>query len=289
MPLLIFALILGAFSIKPTNALEPARFILRDYVFLVIAFTSFIFATEQAASHGWLSAMAIGLFLVSFACLMTFYILSQRSNHPLINVAVFKQPTFLFSLSFILMIQFCVLALGYLIPNYAQIVSGSSAFISGFLLLPGCLIGAAIAPISGKLLDQLGAKKPIIAGSLTIILALALFSLFGQGLTTALIIGFYVIYTIGQGFSVGNTMTHALRQLDSHLSADGNAVINTLQQLAGAVGTSVVSTIVASEQHNNSELSQGTMFGTQYAFILLTVLALLALLSVLRVFKQSPN
>ena len=43
-------------------------------------------------------------------------------------------------------------------------------------------------------------------------------------------------------------MTNGLRQLPQELNADGNAVINTLQQLAGAIGTSVVTTIVAASR-----------------------------------------
>ena len=63
-------------------------------------------------------------------------------------------------------------------------------------------------------------------------------------------------------------------QLPGELSTDGNAVINTLQQLAGAVGTSVVATMVAAAQASMpDDLATSTMLGSQNAFILLAVLA----------------
>ena len=43
-------------------------------------------------------------------------------------------------------------------------------------------------------------------------------------------------------------MTNGLKQLTPELNPDGNAVINTLQQLAGAIGTSIITTIVAASQ-----------------------------------------
>ena len=87
---------------------------------------------------------------------------------------------------------------------------------------------------------------------------------------------------------MGNMMTDGLRQLPADLSADGNAVLNTLQQLSGAVGTSVAASIVAGTQANHPQsLAEGTRHGSQYAFALLLVLAVLALLSAWRAFSAA--
>jgi DHA2 family lincomycin resistance protein-like MFS transporter len=68
----------------------------------------------------------------------------------------------------------------------------------------------------------------------------------------------------------------ALRSLPNELNADGNAVFSTSQQLAGAIGTSVVSTIVAAAQQKQpGDMAAGTMTGTQNAFMLLLFLAVL--------------
>ena len=57
--------------------------------------------------------------------------------------------------------QGIVLGLGYMIPYYAQEVGGYNEFMAGCLLLPGCIIGAVLAPMGGRLLDAFGARKPI--------------------------------------------------------------------------------------------------------------------------------
>lgn len=73
-------------------------------------------------------------------------------------------------------------------------------------------------------------------------------------------------------------MTNGVRLLSTERQSDGNAVCNTLQQLAGAVGTAVVSSIVeAGQQTIPASLADGTMFGSLRALYFLLICAVLAL------------
>ena len=83
---------------------------------------------------------------------------------------------------------------------------------------------------------------------------------------------------VGAGLSFGNIMTSALASLPDQSNGDGNAILNTLQQFAGAVGTSIASTIVAASQANHDRpLDQATAMGTQHALLVLLVALLLEL------------
>ena len=277
MPLLALSLALGLWGIRPIGELSENKVDWGGYLLLAAGFSAFIFATEKASEYGWLGGAVIGLLAVSAVALALFARRSLASAAPLVNLRVFADKPFSFGLVFILLIQFCVLALGYLIPNYSQLATGNSVSVAGMLLLPGCLIGAFIAPVSGTVYDRIGAAKPILGGALVIIIALAAFAVLGQSLTTALFMGIYAAYCAGQGFSVGNTTTHTLAAVPAAYSADGNAVLNTLQQLAGAVGTAAASTFVASAQNAlPGNIAQATKNGTQNAFVLLTALASVA-------------
>ena len=88
----------------------------------------------------------------------------------------------------------------------------------------------------------------------------------------------YMAFTLGQGFSSGNIMVHGLSQLSQQYKADGNAIFNTMQQLAGAIGTAVVATIVSSPQaYLPDSLPLATSLGSQHACMLLCLLALMLL------------
>ena len=285
-PVLLLSLALGVAAVRQSEPLtREARFSPLDYALLAAGFCAFILATERMTHGGaalWLLFAASSLALAGFARR------SARSDWPLLRLSVFRERTFVFCLLFVLLIQFCVLALGFLIPNYSQLAGGESARTAGLLLLPGCLLGALMAPFAGRLLDRLGAARPVLGGSVLVIVALLLFAVCGRVLTTPLFMLFYTLYACGQGLAVGNAMTHGLRHLPPQLSADGNAVLNTLQQLAGAVGTSVAASIVAAAQAQMpDDLARGTLTGSQYAFFLLAGLAVIALGCALRGVRTS--
>ncbi len=277
LPLLALAFLFGIFSIRQVAETKKVSFRVMDYLFLAVGFASFIFATSTASEAGWTSLPVIVMFVVSILAIVKFYRRSVRSDAPLIDVKVFRYRPFAFSVLAILLIQFICLGLGFLIPNYAQIVSGQGALLAGCLLLPGCFAGAVLSPVSGRILDRFGAKRPILAGNLFIMIALFCFSIFSHNLTTGPVFVFYLCFALGQSFSVGNSMTNGLSHLPPEKNPDGNAVINTLQQLAGAVGTSVVSTIVASAQASSADMAQATRQGSSYSFYLLAGLSVITI------------
>ena len=280
MPLLLLSLVTGCMLIKRSVPEDRSHFHIFDYALIVIGYSTFVLAMVQASSAGWVSKTVISLLVVAVVTLSWFVCKSRHESHPLLRVEVMGYHRFVMALAAILIAQFAVLAIGYAIPNYSQLVNHTGAFTSGLLLVPGCVVGAVLSPLSGRLLDQVGARIPIITGYGCMFLSLVLFAWFGEALTTAMFYGFYVVYTIGQGLGCSTILTFGLSQLPKDLSADGNALVNSLQQLAGATGTAVVSTIVASTQlaAPASHFAEATAKGSQDAFVLLAGLLFAAFL-----------
>ena len=249
-PLLLLSFFLGVFSIRQVTETEKISFQWLDYIFLAAGFACFIFATSTASEAGWISVQVLGLLAASIICIVIFCLRCKKAKHPL-SISGISLCSLQSQCTGLVFIQFICLGLGFLIPNYAQLVLGEEAFLAGCLLLPGCIIGAVLSPISGRILDRFGAKKPILSGNFCIILATVCFSIFALRLNIGTFILFYIFFAFGQGFSVGNTMTNGLKQLPPELNPDGNAVINTLQQLAGAIGTSIITTIVAASRQSS--------------------------------------
>ena len=78
----------------------------------------------------------------------------------------------------------------------------------------------------------------------------------------------YLIYSLGIGLIVGNTMTSAMSHLPKNLQADGNATLQTLMQLSGGIGTSITATILAFVQQGTN-LYDGTNRGALFVLIFL--------------------
>lgn len=280
MPLLIVALGVGWRLIGRTVPAERSHFHLFDYSLIVIAYTTFILALVQASSAGWGSIQVLSLLGVAAVAAVWFVCQARRQQNPLLRVEVLGFRNFMFALSAILITQFSVLALGYAIPNYSQIANHTNAFTAGALLVPGCVVGAILSPLSGRLLDRMGARLPIVGGYCFMLVSLVLFAWYGMDLNTSMFYSFYVIYTIGQGLACASSVTFGLAQLPKHLTADGNALVNSFQQLAGAMGTAVASTIVAAQQlaAPTSHFAQATAIGSRNAFVLLAVMMGVALI-----------
>lgn len=285
LPFLLLSAILGIKNIRQAGKLEQTSFNFGLYLLLIIGFSSLIFATSIASDFGWFSIEVLALFAICLIALTAFYKQSLSSSAPLLRVQIFRYLPYTLSTVSLLLVGFICLGLGFLIPNYAQLVSHTDAFTAGCLLLPGCIIGAMLAPISGRLLDKFGAKRPILLGNASILVSVICYSLYPSELSSLLFIIFYLFFAFGQGFSMGTIMTNGLSQLPEELNADGNAAMNTLLQLAGAVGTAVISTIVATAQAADpSNIAHATMLGSRYGFFVLAVSAVLILCCSLKVF-----
>lgn len=278
LPLLLLSLIVGARLIKRNAPTERSRFHFTDYLLIVVGYTTFILALVKASSAGWLSASVLTLLLVAVAALTWFVRQARREEHPLLRPEVLGYLRFMLALGAILVTQFTVLAMGYAIPNYSQIANHTNAFLAGLLLVPGCVVGAIVSVLSGRLYDKVGARIPLVTGYGLMLLATALFAWHGNALTTEMFFTIYVVFTLGQGLGCPSAITFGLSQLPKDLSADGNALINSFQQLAGAMGTAVVSTIVASAQHSADAVHfpEATAAGSQHAFAVLALLMLAA-------------
>ncbi len=285
LPFLVLALVLGVLTIRQARDVKRVSFSPAQFLLMAAGFVALVVATNAASTSGWASPRVLVLFLLALALLAGFFWLSQHSDRPLLHVRVFANRTFTLSVLYVVLIQAIVLALGYLIPYFAQVARSMGSFAAGCLLLPGCVIGAILTPFGGRILDRLGAVRPILTGAVIEVVALVLFAalgVHGSGVRLALI---YMLIPICQGLSVSNSMTNGLRCLPDELQADGNAAFNTIQQLGGAIGTAVAASIVnAAQADRPGDLVTGTTAGVQSAFHVLLGAGVIALVAAAGVF-----
>lgn len=271
LPLLLLSLIAGFFTVPHRTRTAGQSFAFGDYIFLAAGFTLFILATSFSAQSGWLSLHVLTQLLASFVLLGIFYKRSLRSKTPVFNVEILHNRAFTAGACALVLIYFTVLGLGFLIPCYAQLVFGTNPFTAGCLLLPGCIMGIMFTVLGGRLLDCYGARLPIICGNLFMLCAVGAMALLMPGAENFQLAALYTIFACGQAASISTTTLVAIRCLKEADAAGGNAVINTIQPLAGALGTSVCASVVAASQKLLSGAA-GTQAGTAHAFILLAAL-----------------
>lgn len=274
-PILIISFFLGIKNIEQKSQIQKTAFDLLSLIYLIFAFAGLIYGFSNMSNFNLLIALS---FIIGILGLIGFVTRSRKIEHPLINISILKNLKFSGHVLSFFLFQVLSLGFAFILPNYIQLVNSQSATIAGMAVLPAGVVGAIFAPLGGKILDKFGARLPILFGVTFADISLLVFTLLSRNLSTTVIVWVYILYMCGMGMSSGNIMTDGLNLLPDKNQADGNAVFNTLQQFAGATGTSIVSAIIALSQSNHSLSTKvSTAIGTQHAFIILLIIGLINL------------
>lgn len=274
-PILIISFFLGIKNIKQKSQIQKTVFDLLSLIYLIFTFAGLIYGFSNMSNFNLLIALS---FVIGILGLIGFVTRSRKIDHPLINISILKNLKFSGHVLSFFLFQVLSLGFAFILPNYIQLVNSQSATIAGIAVLPAGVVGAIFAPLGGKILDKFGARLPILFGVTFADISLLVFTLLSRNLSTTVIVWVYILYMCGMGMSSGNIMTDGLNLLPDKNQADGNAIFNTLQQFAGATGTSIVSAIIALSQSNHSLSTKvSTAIGTQHAFIILFIIGLINL------------
>lgn len=277
-PVLVLSLALGLYAIRQAQPTVKVGFDVVGWLIIVLLFVGFTIGFSKLATIITQQLIFVAWLVVGLIGLVGFVIRTRRAAQPLINLAIFTTKSYDLHLMAYFLVQICALGLAFILPNYIQLVNGKSALLAGLFVLPGAAIGAVFAPLGGRILDSLGAAKPVLTGSTILVIAMALFTVLGMHLSGGLILAIYILLMIGIGLTMGSTMTSGLQQLSAEHQADGNAVFNTVQQFAGAIGTSVVSAVITLVQVQTTGTSaHRTALGSTMALGLLLILVLIEL------------
>lgn len=277
-PVMIISLIMGLTAITgETGQVQHTKLDVVGFISIALTFIGLIFAFSNLSTILQKPLMFISPLVIGIISLMVFIKHSLNTSNPLINIRVFKKTKFTQGITAYFIFQVNTLGLSFILPNYVQIVNHSTAMTAGLLLLTGGLVGAIMSPISGRLLDNYGAQKPIMTGAVFEIIGGLLYCIFAFSLTSGKIILFYAITMLGIGLVMGDTMTASIGQLAESENTDGNGLFNMAQQFAGAVGTAIISAIMQFVEQTSSQTSVTGKYiaAAQVGFIFILMIVLI--------------
>jgi len=175
-----------------------------------------------------------------------------------------------------------------ILPMYLENVKGLSAFDTGLTLMPGAIVMGIMNPITGILFDKYGARLLAISG--LIILTLGSFGLAFLDLDTShmYITTVYSIRMFGIAMFQMPLTTSGLNTLHKNLYSHGNAASNTLRQVAGSIGTSIIITIMskASASSGLSNPLKASVYGMNVSFAAVAGLTLVGTIIAFFVVKK---
>jgi EmrB/QacA subfamily drug resistance transporter len=207
-----------------------------------------VYALTQANNAGWTSTQTIGLIIVSAALMGLFLLIEQRSSHPLVPLSFFprnRTPSGANVVGFGL--GTAIFGMFFLLSLYMQGVLGFSALKTGVGYLAVALTAVVASGVAQALVTKLHVK-PILAIGLTLLAGgLVWFTQISvDGSYTVDLLPGFLLVGVGLGFSFVPVSIAALAGVQPMEAGLASGLINTTQQIGGALGVAVMTSIFTS-------------------------------------------
>lgn len=288
LPLLVLTLVFGLVYMQNVSTITKPKIDILSIILSSIGFGGIVFgfssAGEGAGSWG-----EPGVFIpigIGAVALVLFAVRQLRMEQPMLNLRVFKFPMFSIGVLMVFLCMMLILSTSILLPMYLKGGMLLTAFAAGLVLLPGGIINGLMSPITGRLFDKFGPKYLVIPGFVITTILSYLFTNVTTETSQATIMIMHTCIFIGVAMIMMPAQTNGLNQLPRAYYPDGSAVMNTLQQIAGAIGTAVAVSIMVAGQVSyvppagtSNVIAEALTSGVQNAFMLAFVASIIGLIS----------
>ena len=245
------------------------------------------YAFLDASNSGWGSTKIVSLLALSAALIAAFVAIELRSKAPLIPFRIFRLRTLTGANVVGILLGASLFSMFFFISLYMQQVLGYSPIHAGLSYLPLALTIIVAAGLGGQLVTRFGFKPILAAGLLFVSGGLAWFSQVsvGGGFLTD-ILGPSMLAAVGLGFGFVTSTIAAVSGVEEREQGLASGLINTSQQIGGALGLAVLSTIATSRTDHvmatgASSLPNALTEGFQSAFLGGAVIAALGFVATL--------
>ncbi|TFD22564.1 MDR family MFS transporter [Cryobacterium sp. TMS1-13-1] len=281
LPIAIGALVLGATRIQNVTTPRQIPIDVLSVILSAFGFGGFVYGLSNlggAATAGWLP---LGIGLVALALFVLRQLQLQRTDRALLDLRVFTSRTFTLSISMLSISMLALFGTIILLPLYMQNVLGMTALATGLLLLPGGLTMGLLAPFVGRIYDRRGPTILLVPGSFLVSAAFWAMTRMGETTEPWMLMVAHIGMSAGLSLLFTPLFTSGLGSLKPSLYSHGSAVVGTVQQLAGAIGTALFIAVMTSQ--SATLIAQGvnevsaTAAGIRGAFLCGAIISLFAI------------
>src|SRR5204862_1307323 len=229
---------------------------------------------------GWVSAKTIGLFAAAVALLVAFVAVELRSRAPLIRLDIFRTRSLSTANGAMLLVASGLFAMFFFASLYTQQLRGYSPIQAGLAFLPftaGIVIGAGLAQ---QFITRVGVRTVTLAGLSIATVGMLLFtqlSLTGSYLGE--LFPAVIVTSIGMGLTFVPVTLLATTNVPGEDAGLASGLFNTSQQIGGALGLAVLSTLAATRTSQHASLGHAAALVSGYhlAFLIGAVLMAVAI------------
>ncbi|MBV8953629.1 MAG: MFS transporter, partial [Solirubrobacterales bacterium] len=251
-------------------------------------------AVSQAPRDGWSATRTIVVLAASAALLVAFLLIEDRADSPLLPLPIFRLPTVAGANVAGLLLGGSFFAFVFVGTLYMQDVLHYSALQTGAAWLAASVTSMGLAGLSQQLVTRSGSKI-VMAIGMTLIGAGIIWATRApvHGHFLAHLAGPFVVAGAGTAFAFIPISIAALAGVEEHRAGLASGLLNTSQQLGGALGVAIASSVAASHTsallHTGHPVPVALAGGYQRAFWALGAIALLALPAIFTLVRRGAD
>jgi len=260
-------------------------------VLVTAGLSSLVYAITQAGQDGWLAGKTVAFFASGLVLLVGFVAWELRHPEPLMRLGIFRLRTVSGANVASFMLNITTLSTFVTLTLYMQQVLGYSALKTGVAFL--AIAGNAIvsSTVAAQLVTRIGVKPVLVTGLSALaagIVYLTQISVEGSYVTDLL--PAFLLIALGVGFSFVPISIAALAGVDSAEAGLASGLINTSQQIGGALGIAALSTIATSRANDalagGATQTSALVAGFHGAFVATAIVAALAITVALTLIRR---
>ncbi|NBD23271.1 DHA2 family efflux MFS transporter permease subunit [Paenibacillus glycinis] len=273
-PLAAFSVIFAAAFLRNVSDITKPKVDILSILLSTAGFGGIVYGFSKAGEGSWSAPEVVWTITVGGIALALFIIRQLLVREPILDLRAFRFPMFSLVTVMMLVLMMTLFSTMILLPLFLQTALLMTAFSAGLTLMPGGIINGVMAPISGKLFDKYGPRVLVVPGLILVLLAVWLFTYISVDTSAGYVVALHIILLVGISLVMMPAQTTGLNQLPRSLYPHGTAILNTLQQVAGAIGTALFISIMSSgtkdfmAEKPNATPAEGLVAGLHDAFVI---------------------
>lgn len=255
LPLGIAALVY-AWKVLPKDDAQPSESF--DWIGMLLlspGLAAFLYGVSTIPEEGTFAATKVLVPAIIGALLIVAFVFHAfRPQHPLLDLRLFRNRNLTVAVIALSVFIVAFMGSGLLFPSYFLQVRGESTIDAGLLMAPQGLGAMLMMPVAGILADRIPIGRFVPFSVAVIALGFFAFTQVEADTSYWLLGGSLFVMGLGMGGTMMPIMTGALRTLSHHEVARGSTLVNIVQQVAGSIGTAVMSVILTNQLNQSAAI-----------------------------------
>ena len=247
LPVVAIGLIGGYFFIRDSKAEHARKLDIPGALLSIAGLFALVYGIIEAGMNGWTAPQVLWAFGGAAILLTAFAILENKSQHPMLRMVFFKNPSFTGANIALTLVFFGMMGSFFFLGQYLQSVLGYSPLESGVRLLPNAVVLAVTAANSSRVARVLGTKFTVALGIALTGSGFLYLSLIADVNTSyAAIVTGMCITGLGMGLTMSPATNSIMGSIPVEEAGIGSAMNDTTRQIGGALGVAVLGTLMNS-------------------------------------------